>query len=196
MTNRCVECGGDLVEGQCEICGLTPQAAEFVLRRRLLYGTALFLLGAIAFLAAVSYYPPLDLDAMMIFVGVLFFSVMGLAIWLDLKARRHTTIQPLKRGFYGLLAVPWLLAGLLFANGRFDASPVDSQITRVVGKFAMPGTLKNSRLVVISWRQDRKIERIPIHRDEFVRFRVNDTVEIHVREGLAGIPWVDSVYLK
>jgi hypothetical protein len=194
--NRCPDCGGEIIEQLCDTCGLTPAAAEFALRRRLLYGTAIFLLGALAFLPAAHYYPPLELDLMLIFLGIVAFIALTGAFWLDRSARRHNTSQVMKRFLYGLLPVPWMLAALLWVNGRFDVSTPTVHVARVVGTFAMPGTLRSSRVVVVSWREGRRIERVPISRDEYVRFRRGDTAEIRLQEGLVGIPWVLAVYRK
>lgn len=70
---RCLNCGADRNADVCEACGLGSAAAEFSLRSKLLNRTALFLLGAIAFVAASGRYPALDLDGILIFIGVLFF---------------------------------------------------------------------------------------------------------------------------
>jgi hypothetical protein len=193
---RCLDCGAELTAELCENCGLTPSEAEFVLRRRILYRTAIYLLGALAFLPAAHFYPPLELDAMLIFLGVISFVVLACAVWLDRRARRHSTAEALKRAFYGLLPVPWLLAGLLFVNGRFDTAPPAVHTTVVVGKFSMPGTLRSSRLVVRSWRAGVRIERVPISRDDYDRFQRGDPVEVRLQKGLVGIPWVNSVYHK
>jgi hypothetical protein len=171
-------------------------AAEFALRRRLLYGTAIFLLGALAFLPAAHIYPPLDLDLTLVFLGVVSFVALSGAIWLDQLARRHQTSQPLKRILYGLLPIPWMLAALLWVNGRFDVSAPVTLTTQVVGRFSMPGTLRSSRLMVVSWREGRRMERLAISGEEFVRFREGDTAIVKLQEGLLGIPWVYAVYRK
>ena len=57
---RCLNCGADRNADVCEACGLGSTAAEFSLRSKLLNRTALFLLGAIAFVAATGRYPALD----------------------------------------------------------------------------------------------------------------------------------------
>jgi len=193
---RCLDCGAERTAEQCDNCGLTPLEAELVLRRRILYRTAIFLLGAVAFLPAAHFYPPLELDPMLIFLGAVAFVVLSTAVWLDLRARRHATVEVIKRIFYGLLPVPWLLAGLLFLNGRFDSSTPVSHTTVVVGKFTMPGTLRSSRLVVRSWRPGVAIERVPITREDYDRFHRGDPVEVRVHDGLIGIPWVHAVYHK
>ncbi len=56
---------------------MSSAAAELSLRRRLLNRTAFFVLGALAFVAVVARYPPLELDGVLIFVGVLFFVTLG-----------------------------------------------------------------------------------------------------------------------
>lgn len=193
---QCLDCGGEVRGGQCEVCGRTPLAAEVALRRRLLTGTAVFLLGALGFLAVIHFFPPLEIDAMLIFVGVLFFAMMALWIVLDLRARQQRSSQILKRMFYGLVPLPALFAALLFTNARFDLSPPEVRTVEVIGRFAMPGTLKSSRIVVRSWREGRRVERIAVSRDEYTRYHEGDVVEVRVQEGLAGIPWVSAVYRK
>ena len=193
---RCLNCGEESPGAQCPACGLTPAAAEVLFRRSLLNRTAVFLLGAVAFVAAGHVYPPLELDAMLIFVGVLFFLTLGLAIWLDRRGRITGEIEAPKRICFALVPVPWLMALLLFANGQFDAGPPESRVAPVVGKFTMPGTLRSSRLVVISWRPGRRFERVPVTRDDYLRFQRGDLVEVRVQGGLVGIPWVYSVHRK
>jgi hypothetical protein len=88
------------------------------------------------------------------------------------------------------------LAVLLWVNGRFDVSVPVTYSTQVVGRFSMPGTLRSSRLMVVSWREGRRIERLAISGEEFVRFREGDTAVVKLQEGLVGIPWVYAVYRK
>src|SRR5580704_14177550 len=117
---RCMNCGAERQSDICDSCGLTSTAAEFLLRKNLLNRTGLFLHGAIAFVAASNRYPALDLDGILIFIGVLFFITLGLAIWLERRAQRHVEVEALKRIYFGLIPVPWLLAGLLLANGALN----------------------------------------------------------------------------
>ena len=191
---RCLDCGAERTADQCDACGLSSTAAELMFRRRLINLTAIFLLGALAFLPASHYYPPVELDAMLIFVGVMFFLTLGLAALLDVRARRHLEIEAWKRVYRALVPLPWLLAGLLFMNGRLDPGPPRSETASVVGKFRMPGLLRMHRLVVTSWRSGRRLERIYVSTDDFSRFAVGDTVQVRVQNGLVGIPWVYAVY--
>jgi len=190
---RCLNCGAERDAEVCDACGLEPSAAELMLRKKLLNRTGLFLLGAIAFVTFSSKYPPLEIDRILIFIGVLFFLTLSVAIWLERRALKHVELEALKRVYYGLIPVPWLLAGLLLLNGAFDRAPFNEIETHVVGKFVMAGPLPNRRLIVRSWREGDTIERIAVDRIDFNQFSDGDTIEIKVKEGLVGIPWVAGV---
>lgn len=191
---RCLNCGADRAADVCEACGLNSSAAEFSLRKKLLNRTAVFVLGALAFVTASLRYPPLELDATLIFIGVLFFLTLGLAILLERRALRHLEVEALKRVYYGLIPVPWLLGVLMLANGALDRAPAQTQEARVVGKFSMGGALPSRRLVVTSWRESHRIERIPVDKVNFDTFSKGDLVEVKVGGGLVGIPWVVDVF--
>jgi hypothetical protein len=190
---RCLNCGAERNADICGFCGLNSSAAEFLLRRKLLNRTAIFLLGALAFVAAAERYPALELDGILIFIGVLFFLTLGIAMWLERRALRHAEVEALKRIYYGLVPLPWMLSALLLANGAFDTGRPHTERTLVVGKFAMRGPVPTRRLVVSSWREDHRVERVPVDRGDFDRFSYGDLVEVKVGEGLVGIPWVAGV---
>jgi hypothetical protein len=191
---HCLNCGAVRTADQCEACGLTSAAAGVVLRRRLVNRTGVFLLGSLTFLWASHRYPPLELDAVLIFFGVTFFLALALAVWVERAALRFSEVEITKRIFYALLPVPWLLAGLLLINGRFDASPPANWTTAVVGKFSMSALLPSRRLIVHSWQDGRRFERVAVDRGDYDRFQVGDRVVVRMQQGLVGIPWVDSVY--
>ncbi len=190
---RCLNCGAQRDADICDFCGLSSSAAEFLLRRKLLNRTAIFLVGALAFVAASVRFPALELDGILIFIGILFFLTLGLAVWVEHRAVRHAEVEALKRIYYGLIPVPWLLAVLLLVNGAFDRGLPQIQRTRVVGKFSMPGPVPSRRLVVVSWREGRRFERIPVDRGDFDSFSRGDPIEVKLQDGLAGIPWVAGV---
>jgi hypothetical protein len=192
--NRCLDCGCERETEQCPACGLTSLAAEVMLRRRLVRRTAWFLVGAVLFVPAIQVFPPLEEDGILIFVGVLFFLVLGLGLWMVKRASRRQEIEVIKRVYFGLLPVPWILAALLFVNGKFDADPPRPETVSVVGKFSMPGILRTERLVVTSWREGRQIERLQVSRDDYGRFKPGDSVVVEVESGVVGIPWVYAVY--
>jgi hypothetical protein len=191
---RCLNCGAERDEDQCLVCGLTSAAAEVMLRRRLVWRTAWFLVGAILFVPVSQAFPPLELDGMLIFVGGVFFLALGLGIWMVQRARRREEIEVWKRIYFGLLPVPWILTSLLFINGKFDTARPQRQTTTVVEKFSMPGLLHNERLVVASWRDGRRVERVLVGRADYDRFQPGDAVMIEVADGVVGIPWVYAVY--
>lgn len=189
----CLNCGAEDPSEPCGFCGLTGQLAAFVFRRRLVYRTAIFLLGAMAFLPAAQGYPPLDLDQMLVFLGVVAAVALVLAIVLDQRARRGQQLEALRRVFRGLVPLPWMLSLLLFVNGRFDHSTPAIAVTHVVSKFTMPGLVRPHRLIVRSWRPDGRLERLPVDEDDYSRFRPGDAVDVRVAPGFVGIPWVYSV---
>jgi len=190
---HCLNCGAERDADICAVCGLGSSAAEFSLRRRLLNHTAIFLLGALAFVVASGRYPALELDGILIFIGVMFFLTLGVAIWVERRALRHAEVEALKRIYYGLVPLPWLLALLLLANGALDSSVPRTERVRVVGKFAMHGPVGNRRLIVNSWRAGNHFERIPVDLGDYDRFSTGDLVDVRVKEGLVGIPWVVGV---
>jgi hypothetical protein len=190
---RCLNCGAERAADVCGSCGLGSSAAEFSLRKRLLNRTAVFVLGSLAFVVASQRYPALELDTILIFIGVLFFLTLGLAIWVERRALHHAEVEALKRVYYGLIPVPWLLSALLLGNGALDRAPPQIEQARVVGKFAMRGPVPNCRLVVTSWRDGHRFERIAVSRPDFDTFTAGDFVEVQVEDGLVGIPWVAGV---
>ena len=191
---RCLDCGADRTADQCSSCGLTSAAAELVLRRRLVRRTAFFLVGIILFVLASQEFPALELDAVMIFAGAVFFLSLALGYWVDYRARKHQEVEAMKRVYFGMIPVPWILAGLLFFNGKLDASlPIRVPAT-VVGKVAIGVFPRSRRLVVTSWRMGRRFERISVDQNDYDRFQKGDAVIIQAKKGAVGIPWIYGVY--
>ncbi len=190
---RCLNCGAERAAEVCDACGLSPAAAEFSLRKRLLNRTAIFVLGSLAFVVASERYPSLELDGILIFIGVLFFLTLGLAIWVERRALKHGEVEALKRVYYGLIPVPWGLSVMLLANGALDHGTPQIEQEQVVSKFSMPGPVASRRLIVTSWREGHRVERIAVSREDFDRFNRGDTVDIQVKDGVLGIPWVSGV---
>ncbi|MFZ0213912.1 MAG: hypothetical protein WBE20_14485 [Candidatus Acidiferrales bacterium] len=163
-------------------------------RRNLVNRLGIFLLGTIAFFVPCVLYPPLELDGILIFIGIVFFATIALAMWVERLTLRHQEIELLKRVFHALVPIPWLLGALLFINGSLDHSPPQNHETSVVSRFAMPGLLPMHQLIVNSWRDGRSLERVAVTRQDFDRFHDSDRVEVRVEGGFVGIPWVFGVY--
>ncbi len=193
---RCLDCGSERIADQCPSCGLTSNAAELLFRKRLVKQTFFFLAGSLLFPYVAPIYPPLDLDLMLVFFGVLFFVALAIAAMLDRRARKHQEIEILKRIYSGFIPLPWILAFAIFLNGKLDSpSKLVYVPERVEGKFLMKGLVRGTRrLVVRSWRPGQKVERLPVDPDDFERFRVGDQIEVAVQPGVLGIPWVYGVY--
>ena len=181
---------------QCPACGLTSAAAELLFRKRLIKQTVFFLAGSLLFPYVTPIYPPLDLDLMLVFFGVLFFVALTIAVFLDRRARKHQEIEILKRVYAGFIPLPWILAAAIFLNGKMDSPGKVAYVpAQVQGKFLVKGLVRGSRrLVVRSWRPDQKFERLPVDPDDFDRFKVGDRMEVAVEPGVLGIPWVYGVY--
>lgn len=193
---HCLDCGAERSADQCPACGLTAAAAELMFRKRLIKQTVFFLAGSLIFPYITPIYPPLDLDLMLVFFGVLFFVALTIAVFLDRRARKHQEIEILKRIYAGFIPLPWILAAAIFLNGKMDSVGKVAYIpNQVQGKFLMKGLVRGSRrLVVRSWRPGQKFERLPVDPDDFDRFKVGDSIDVAVEPGVLGIPWVYGVY--
>jgi hypothetical protein len=165
-------------------------------RRRLMRRTGIFLLGSLAFPYVSQIYPPLDLDLILIFFGVIFFGALMLAIILERRARNHQEIELLKRVYHGFIPLPWILAATLFINGRLDSQKnVLNYPTVVVGRFNMRGIVKGSRRLIVRWRDGKSVD-LAVDQDDFDRFRVGDSVTVASAPGALGIPWYWGVYRR
>lgn len=195
---RCLDCGSQRIADQCPACGLTSAAAEVMFRRRLWRQTAIFLGGSLLFPYVSQIYPPLDLDLMLVFFGLIFFLALTLAIFLDRRARSRREIEVLKRIYAGFIPLPWILAATLVVNGRLDAQKnITYYPAVVVGRFDMKGLVRGSRrLVVHSWREHQRVERLAVDLDDFDRLHVGDGVVVGVEPGALGIPWYYGVYRR
>jgi len=195
---RCLDCGSERIADQCPACGLTSAAAEVMFRRRLLKRTAVFLAGSLVFPYVTNIYPPLDIDLMMVFFGVIFFLALTLAVILDRRARQRGEIEILKRLYYGFIPLPWILAATIFLNGKLDSPKnVVYHATTVESRYYMRGVVRGSRrLFVRGWRYDTRIERLAVDADDFDRFHEGDPVNVGVAPGALGIPWLYGVYRR
>ena len=152
---RCVDCGSEKIADQCPACGLTSAAAELVFRRRLVNRTAIFLVGSLLFPYVSQLYPPLDLDLMLVFFGLLFFVALTLAVFLERRARKRQELEILKRIYSGFIPLPWLLAAALFLNGKFDnPKNIVYHPTVVENRFYMKGLLRGSRRLFVDGGRD------------------------------------------
>jgi len=167
-------------------------------RRRLLKRTAVFLAGSLAFPYVSQIYPPLDLDWMLVIFGLIFFLALTLAVILDRRARQRQELEVLKRIYAGFIPLPWILAAMLFLNGKLDSQKnVAYHPTTVDSRYNMRGIVRGSRrLFVHSWREGKKIERLAVDFDDYDRFRAGDSVVVGVEPGALGIPWYFGVYRR
>src|SRR5215469_10388418 len=187
---HCVDCGAERNSDQCPVCGLTSAAAEVVFRRRLIRQMAIFLAGSLAFPYISQVYPPLDIDGMLVFFGLIFFLGLTLAIVLESRARARKEIEILRHLFTGLIPIPIILSVALFVNGKLDsANKVSYHPSVVVSRYQMKGVIRGTRrLFVPSWRPERRFERLAVDSDDYDRFRDGDKINVGVAPGALGIP--------
>lgn len=183
---------------QCPACGLTSAAAEVMFRRRLLKRTAIFLAGSIAFPYVSQVYPPLDVDPMLVFFGAIFFAALAIAVVLDRRARNRQEVEALKRIYAGFIPLPWILAATILLNGKLDSQKnVTYHPTTVDSRYNMPGIVRGTRrLIVHSWREGRRYERLAVDADDYDRFHPADAVVVGMEPGALGIPWYYGVYRR
>jgi len=167
-------------------------------RRRLLKRTAVFLVGSLLFPYASQIFPPLDLDLMLVFFGVIFFVALAVAVVLDRRAQNRQELEVLKRVYSGFIPLPWILSATLLVNGALDSrEKVTYHATTVDSRYNMTGIVRGTRrLFVHSWRDGQKIERLAVNSDDYDRFRGGDSVNVGVKSGALGIPWYYGVYRR
>jgi hypothetical protein len=157
---------------------------------------AIFLAGSLLFPYLSQVYPPLDLDAMLVFFGLVFFLALALAIYLERQAHARRDIETARHLFTGLLPIPFILSAVLFLNGKLDSPKnVAYHATTVEGRYLMRGMVRGTRrLFVYSWREGRKYERLAVDSDDFDRFHEGDKINVGAEPGALGIPWFYGVY--
>jgi hypothetical protein len=160
--------------------------------------TAVFLAGSLLFPYVSQLYPPLELDWMLVFFGLIFFIGLTVAVFVDRGARNRQDIEVLKRIYAGFIPLPWILAATLFLNGKLDAPKnVVYYPTTVQSRFNMRGIVRGSRrLFVRSWRPGQKVERLAVDVDDYDRFHDGDAVVVGVAPGALGIAWFYGIYRR
>jgi len=160
--------------------------------------TAVFLAGSLLFPYISQLYPPLDLDWMLVFFGLIFFVGLTVAVFVDRGARNRQDIEVLKRIYAGFIPLPWILAATLFLNGKLDSPKnVVYYPTTVQSRFNMRGIVRGSRrLFVRSLRPGQKVERLAVDQDDYDRFHDGDAVIVGVGPGALGINWFYGIYRR
>ena len=191
---RCLDCGSERTSISARPAVSLPRPRNWWCGGGWCAEPQFFLVGIIVFVGASQVFPPLELDSILIFGGLVFFLSLALGYWIDFRARKRQEIEVMKRIYFGMIPVPWIFAGLLFLNGKLDTSrPIRIPAT-VVGKFATGGLPRSRRLVVTSWRYGRAIERIAVDQNDFDRFQPGDDIMIQMQKGEFSVPWVYGVF--
>src|ERR1700747_1841514 len=112
------------------VASIPPQQTFRYARSYSIARPCFWLVRSLGFVVASGRYPALELHGILIFIGVVFFLTLGLGMIVERRALRHMEVEALKRIYYGLIPLPWLLAILLFGNGALDRSPPHVEAAR------------------------------------------------------------------
>ena len=167
-------------------------------RRRFVKRTAVFLAGSLAFPYVSQIYPPLELDLMLVFFGVIFFLALAIAVVLERRSRKRQEIEISKHVFSGFILLPWVLAATLLANGWLDSQKnLAYHPATVYGRYNMTGIVRGTRRLIVRPLLDGpKYERLAVNPDDYDRFKPGDQVNVGVEPGALGIPWYYGVYRR
>lgn len=139
-------------------------------------------------------YPPLDTRLPLGFIICAFL--------LSAVPRLVSFVQRKQGGTLGLwrgvatcsgLSLP-LIGLLLFLNGRLDKSPRTEVRATVIQKIAPVGYREAQyTLIVDSWRPGKSLQDLNVGSRVFERAVVGRSVTVELRNGVLGIPWVESI---
>lgn len=151
-----------------------------------------FIVGAVVLAFGVTGpYPVLGAGPILLGVGILLIVGAGSVIAVPEDSRGVG-----RAGYMVTVFIPWLLAGVLVANGVLDHSPeVDYQPVLVKEDFAQPWVL----LTVQSWRTGHTTETLYVKTGFSLRtgrlypstfYFPGEPVTVGVRSGALGMPWI------
>ncbi len=196
---RCLDCGSERTTDQCPSCGLTSAAAEVMFRRRSVFRTAIFLLGSLAFPYVSQIFPPLDIDLMLIFFGVIFFTALFLGGHSGAARAQSKGNRSLKAHLHGIHPAA--------LDSRGDA--LRERAARQREKHRLPPyrRCRSIQYEGIGARYAPACRCGPGGRGRptsvwlwtpttSIAFNVGDLVEVAVEPGALGIPWYYGVYRR
>jgi len=190
---QCANCGTEFHDGPCPKCGTDSVSSLRATNKQLQRYSYLLIGGLAGTLVATRFYPPLDIDRLLIFaIGIFFLPVLAHVI-LSIRKRLTSNAERMRSAYKysGTLSV--VLAGVLFLNGVLDHSPVNPTRTPILRKTLSRGRSTSRYLIVASWRPGRFEERLQVNGDTYHRFVVGAPVVIEIHRGLFGVPWYGKI---
>jgi len=146
----------------------------------------IFLLGSFSLAyAAFIQYPPVDVGTTMAFFAV-GFVIVALLLREGRKESNAVTATYLLAAF-----LPWVIAGLFFANGKLDHSEEIRHQTVVIERYYGSRWMRDE-VVVRSWRVGRTRESVYVSALQAF-FSDGERITIGVKAGTLGLPWVSSI---
>jgi hypothetical protein len=151
----------------------------------------LLMIGLVGVMVAGSFYPPLDLNALMFLVIPLFLLPLFAHIVVLVRNRMAANIEQLRRIYLWAGAVLICTAVALGFNGLADRTPPRLVRTSITRKYATKSVKGRGSHVLsfASWRPGREAEDIFVSSAEYHSLQVGDRVVVEVHTGLFRVPW-------
>jgi hypothetical protein len=146
------------------------------------------IIGALASLIAVYWYPPLDVETS-VPLAIILIVFVPLVL-----ARFAIKREEFKKGAGVVAAIVLCIsAGFLILNGSLDKYPPAQVNARVIAKSVGYRLTSGVLTVAPSWRDGRTEERLPVSSATFYKIEEGQWVQIVVHRGAFGLPWFSSV---
>jgi hypothetical protein len=147
--------------------------------------TRVSLVGWIVLICSAFPYPLVD--SQRVFWSIFLPTFAAAAIFL--RGASGKTVTPT---YFLAALVPWMLAGLFFANGALDHSAELHYPTVVVEtRYSYRSGIRDT-LVVRSWRPGRTTESVTVNAYQRF-FYPGERVTVRVRTGALGLSWISGV---
>ncbi|HEV2385980.1 MAG TPA: hypothetical protein VGS20_01880 [Candidatus Acidoferrales bacterium] len=156
-----------------------------------------FIVGAVVLAFSVTgLYPVVGAGTVLLGVGILLVFAAGIVTSLP-----KDTVGPMGVGYVAIIFLPWLLAGVLVANGSLDRSrEMDYETTVLSQDFSRSGTW--DYLKVQSWRPGHSTETLFIklgfsfHTGKYYPgtfYFPGEPITVGVKAGALRMPWICRV---
>jgi hypothetical protein len=91
--------------------------------------------------------------------------------------------------FASILSLGWIIE----SNVNLDQSPVSCHSTFVQDKHISRGKYTSYTLTVAAWDAQEEVYKLDVGAATYHRFEVGEAIQLGVKEGFLGIPWMTDV---
>jgi hypothetical protein len=152
----------------------------------------LLMIGLVGVMVACSFYPPLDLNALMFLVVPLFLLSIFALIVVNVRNRLAANVGRLRRIYLWAGAILIGMGVVLGLNGLADRTPPRLVRTSIFRKHITNparGGRRSYILTLVSWRPGREAEEMFVSAAEYRSLQVSDQIVVEVHAGLFRVPW-------